>query len=272
VSAAVSLEPPFPDDAPKIRTCDADGSHHWSTIKRLADSGVQYLHAVNSPFEPTRAMLIGTGTHHIVLGDRPTSKVAFFPGDARRGPEWKAFVEAHPGFDILTRPEHEEADHIAQSVLRDPVAREYLSGARFEVPLSWEEGGMNFSTSGVDIIQPGRIGDLKTTATTELRALQAQCFKMGYHGQLAFYRRGCRANGIDCSAGMFLLCVETKAPFEVVVLELSEELIELADRTVTLLLEKLRVYTDSRQWPGRAQSPVVWSVPAWMAQDEEEDE
>ncbi len=136
----------------------------------------------------------------------------------------------------------------------------------------WDDGGVKCSTSGVDILRASQFGDLKTTTTTELRALQAQCFKMGYYGQMAWYRRGLRANGIDVSQGAFLLCVETKAPFEVVVLELSEDLLDLGDKKVALLLERLRVYTEANQWPGRAQSPVVWTVPAWAAPDEDGDE
>ncbi len=262
-----------PSDAPALRTCDEDGTHHWSTIKKIGDSGVQYLHAVNTPFEPTRAMLIGTGVHHLVLGARPGSKVAFFDGDKRVGKEWKDFVALHDGFDILTRPERDEAEQIAASVLLDPVAREYLAGARFEVPLAWDEDGIACSTSGVDIIQDQckRFGDLKTTSTTELEALMRQCFKMGYYGQLAMNRRACRAHGIDVSRGAFLLCVETKAPFEVVVLEPTADLLDLGDRMVSLHLEKLRVYRESNQWPGRAQSAVVWPVPAWMQSDDDEE-
>ena len=94
---------------------------------------------------------------------------------------------------------------------------------------------------------------------------------MFYHCQLAFYRRGARANGLDVSRGLFLLCVETKGPHEVVDLELSEGLIDLADRTVSLWLEKLRTYRDANQWPGYAQSPVVWDVPSWMREDDGED-
>lgn len=256
-----------------LRTCDADGTHHWSTLKKIGDSGKQYLHAVNTPFEPTPAMLLGTGVHHLVLGARPTSKVAFFPGDKRVGNEWKAFVAAHEGYDILTRPERDKAEEIAASVLLDPVAREYLDGARFEVPLAWEEDGLAFSTTGVDIIQDprARFGDLKTTNTTELESLMRQCFKMGYHGQLALNRRACRAHGIDVSNGAFLLCVETRAPFEVVVLEPTSDMLDLGDKMVSLHIERLRVYRESNQWPGRAQSAVVWPVPAWMQSDDDEE-
>lgn len=52
--------------------------------------------------------------------------------------------------------------------------------------------------------------------------------------------------------------------------ELTEQIIDLADRTVDLWLSKLRTYIDADQWPGYAQSPVVWDVPGWMRDDDEE--
>lgn len=248
-----------------------DGTVHFSHLKKISDSGVQYLHSLSTPFEASRAMLIGTGVHHLVLGRRPTAKVAFFDGDKRAGAAWKEFAAAHPGYDILTAPEWAEAMLIAEAVKADPVAREYLEDARFEVPLTWEDSGLRCSTTGVDIVQPGRIGDLKTTSTTAIEAWKRQAFSFSYHCQMAWYRRGCVANGIDVSRGMFLLGVDTKPPFEVVVLEMSEELIDLAERTLTLWVERLKVYMESRQFPGRAQSAVVWTVPSWMQESDDDD-
>ncbi len=259
-------------DPSDMRMVDEDGTVHFSQLKKVADSGVQYIHSLNSRHEPSRAMLIGTGVHHIVLGQRPGAKVARYRGDKRVGNEWKAFAAEHAGYDILTEPEWQEAEAIATAVLTDPVAREYLADARFEVPLTWMDGDMKCSTSGVDIIQPGRIGDLKTTNTTAIEPWQRQAFNFQYHCQMCWYRRGCIANGIDVSRGMFLLGVDVKPPHEVVVLEMSQELIDLAERTLSLWVERLKVYTESRQFPGRAQSAVVWTVPSWMSADSEEED
>ncbi len=265
MSAAVTMP------ASPLRTCDEDGTHHYSQLKRIPDSGVQYLHAVNTPFDPTPAMLLGTAVHAIVLGERPSHPVHVYPGKTRSGKAWEEFAAAHADGDIVTATEWSRAEQIADAVKRDPVARQYLGGARYEVPLTWDEDGIPCSTEGVDIVPACMWGDLKTTATTELEALMRQCFKMSYHVQLAFYRRGLVANGFDVSKGAFLVCVETKAPFEVVCLELSQDLLDLGDRTVSLWLERLKVYRASECWPGRAQTPVVWTVPSWMQHDDEED-
>ncbi len=274
MNAAINYLPSWKDatDPSDLRMVAEDGTVHFSDLKRIADSGRQYLHGLSEPRDPTRAMLVGSGVHFMVLGPRPGAEVLRFDGDKRTGKAWAEMRAACPAADILTNPEWEEAERIAEAVRSDPVAREFLDGARFEVPLAWSDGDMKCSTSGVDIIQPGRIGDLKTTNTTAVEAWKRQAFNFSYHCQMAWYRRGCVANGIDVSRGMFLLGVDVKPPHEVVVLEMSEELIDLAERTLSLWVERLKVYMSSRQFPGRAQSAVVWSVPSWMSDDGDDDE
>lgn len=257
-----------------LRTCNEDGTHHFGELKKLALSGKQYLHACNHPTEPTRSMLIGTAVHFMVLGPRPSAKpVVRFSGDRRGTKEWKAFLDENRGAEILTTPEWSEAQDIAAAVLADPVAQDRLRGARFETPLQWDEDGLLCSTTGIDIVTTASaLGDLKTTTTTYPEAWTRQAFKMLYPQQLAFYRRGARANGINVSGGLFLLGVETKGPYEVVDLELTESMIDFADRTVSLWLEKLRLYKASGQFPGYAQSPVPFDVPAWAQSDDDEEE
>ncbi len=259
-------------DAPEpFRTCDADGTHHYSQIKKLALSGKQYIHAVNTPFEPTPAMLLGTAVHAIVLGERPGAPVVVYPGQTRQGKAWDEFEKAHEGAEIVTATEWSRAETIAAAVMRDPLALRYLDGARKEVPLAWEDNGIKCSTSGIDIVPDGMIGDLKTTTTVQPEKLGYQARSMHYAEQLCFYRRGCIANGIDVSKGLFLLCVETKAPYEVVPFELTEQRIDVAERTLSLWMEKLRIFTDAGQWPGYTQSPIPLDVEAWERDDEDEE-
>jgi len=280
MTAAVSLEPPFPDDdeaepvsAPLFRTCDEDGTHHFGHIKALALSGKQYIHRVNTPFEATAAMRLGTCVHQLVLGARPGKDVVVYPGKTRQGKTWEAFEAEHAGTDtIVTANEWSRAEEIAAAVMSDPLARPYLDSSRKEVPLAWEENGLKFSTSGVDIVTDGMIGDLKTTATVEPDAVRKQIRRMHYAEQVVFYRRGARLNGIDVSKGLFLLCVETKAPFEVVPFELTEQRIDRCERTVSLWIERLRVYTTCGQWPGYTQAPIPLDIEAWQEDDDDEEE
>lgn len=261
-----------------IRILDEDGTLHFSHLKKLSLSGVQYLHAVNNPIDPTRDMRVGTVTHFLLFGPRPTAKpIVCYRGGIRRGKDWDAFKAEHAGAEIVTVEEWDEAEQMAESVRRSPIARARLEGARFEVPLRWEESGIPCSTSGVDIIPVGDdLGDMKTTATTHPATFMRHAFRMHYPQQLAFYRRGAIANGLKVR-DLFILGVERKAPFEVVELTLTEAMMTFADKTLTLWLEELRRNMLSipepqtvYDWPGYAQAPIAWDVPPWAAEDEDE--
>lgn len=272
--------PAATNDTPPLRVLAEDGTLHFSDVKWMALSGRQYLYAVNNPIEPTSQMLLGTAVHLQLLGPRHGAKpLRVFEGKIRRGKEWDMFKARNPDAEKVTAPEWKRAEQIAAAVRVDPVAQARLEGARYEVPLSWEESGFRCSTSGIDIISGAALADLKTTLTTHPETWQRHAFKMLYHCQMAWYRRGARANGIDCSRGLYLLGVETKPPYEVVELDLTEGMIDLADRTLSLWLEKLRGYVLAcpeprvvTDWPGYTQSSVPWEVATWQRDDEDEDE
>lgn len=263
-----------------IRTINEDGSVHFSELKKLALSGTQYLHTVNTETETTRDMLVGTIVHLLLLGARTGAKpIVCYEGGIRRGKEWDAFKAKNVGAEIVSVSEWDDAERIAEAVRRSPIAMSRLEGARLETPLVWEECGIRCSTSGVDIIPVnGDVGDLKTTPSTYPEIWRRHAFRMLYPQQLAFYRRGARANGI-AARDLFILGVERKAPYEVVELRLTERMAAFADQSVTLWLETLKNYRESipepktvYDWPGYAQAPMDLDLPAWHQEDDEEEE
>lgn len=261
-----------------LRTCGEDGAVHYSDLKTIrSGSGVQYLHACNATREPTSAMLLGTLVHFLLLGPRPGAKpLVKYTGGIRRGKEWDAFLLQNADAEILTAKEWAEGEAIADAVRRDPIASERLSGAKFEIPLRWTDQGILCATSGVDAIcADGSIADLKTTNTTEPRRWLSLAFRMGYAQQLAFYRRGAAAAGIVVK-DLYLIGVETRAPFECVTLKLTPDMIDFADREISLWLEQLRNWREAiphpttvKDWPGYAQSSVAFDVPAWAKREDE---
>lgn len=272
MSAAVSL-------SPALRTVGEDGCVHFSELKKLDLSGAHYLHACNTKTEPTRPMLVSTAVHQILLGPRADKKVMVYPGDARRGNDWKVFRAAHPDCDILTQPEWDDAAAIANELMKDPLVIEHLEGARTEVPLRWSDGDLPCSTSGIDVVGRGMLGDIKGTHSAKPELWMRTAFRMHYHCQLAWYRRGAVANGIDVSKGLFVLGYEMTPPYVVVPLEMTEDLIDLGERTLAIWLEKLRQYRLSipeprtpKDWPSYTAAPVPWAPPAWMVGDDEDDD
>lgn len=268
------------NDTPPLRIFAEDGTLHYTDLKRVLLSGRKYLFGLNKPTEPTSRMLLGTAVHVKILGPRPGAKpMVVFEGKQRRGKEWDLFKLLNEGSEIITAAQWELAERMAESVRTHPVARARLDGARYEVPLAWEESGFRCSTSGIDIISGATLADLKTSDTTEPEAWQRHAEKMLYHCQMAWYRRGAIANGIDCSRGLFVLGVETRDDHDVVELEMTEERIEAADRLLTLMLERLRGYVLAcpepravADWPGYSQSSVPWELRPWQRTDVDEDD
>ncbi len=258
-------------DAPARAFYGDDGCVHFTHLKRIGDSGEQFLASIAEPHKSSASQDLGSTVHALVLGQREDRPVVCFPGKVRSGKAWETLEAENPTATIVTQSTWSLAERIAASVLRNPTAIEYMAGARFEVPLRWEDDGVPCSTSGIDIVGEGRIGDLKTANSTHIEKFQRQAFSYSYHAQMAFYARGARANGIDVSRGLFIVAVETVAPFEVVVHDIDAELVDLAEKQVSLWLERFRVYRECGQWPPRAQSSVLWTVPSWMKGDDDEE-
>lgn len=267
-------------DPNDLRTLAADGTLHFNDLKKIALSGVRYLHGVNTPFEPTRDMRIGTVVHFLLLGARPGSKeLVVFEGGARRGKGWDSFKLEHPDAEIILRSEWDTAERMVAVAKLHPLVRGRLDGARTEVPLRWEENGIPCSTYGIDIVPANNdLGDLKSCQTTNPEQFQSLAFRMHYAHSLVWYRRGARASGMTVRR-LFILGVEREAPHEPVELTLSSEMEEVADRGVDLWLEKLRGYmlTCPRprsvyDWPGYAAAPVLWEPPKWASAEEDEED
>ena len=245
-----------------------DGTVHFSLLKKIARSPAHYKHACSAENEPTRDMRIGTAIHQRVLGDRSDRPLDVFPGDRRAGKDWLAFKDAHATSEILTQPEWDESKAPALAVLADPVASQLLKGARTEVPLTWSDGGIPCSTGGIDVVGPGYLAELKSTNNAEPEFFKRTALRMLYHAQMAWYRGS--PLGADARE-MFIIAVETSAPYCVTVLKLAPDVIEAGEKCVRLWMDRLKVCAESNAWPGYAQSEVEWELPEWASGEVEID-
>lgn len=244
----------------------ADGVH-FSDLSRMALSPAHYRASVERSREArtvTRNMRIGTVAHRLILGKRPGHEIVMWDGQ-RRGKAWDAFEAAHEGQEIVTADECIEAQAIADSALANPVVRELLEtpGLVTEAPLTWEDSGIVCSTSGVDMLAPGLIGDLKTARTTQPDRFSRQALQYGYHAQVCFYARGARAAGYEIGR-LLVVGVEPLPPHAVTVLELTPKMVEAGERALTGWIEQLRACEDSDAWPAYGEAPVLWDPPPWL--------
>lgn len=236
-----------------------DSTIHFSDLKRLSKSALDYLDGYANPWEASRAARIGTATHRIVLGGPP---VKVFSG-TRRGAAWDAFVASSGvrSCEILNDSEAAQAEEIATALLCHPTAIRYLKDARYEAPLRWDLGGIPCSTRGIDILGLSRFGDLKTTATCQPDKLMRHAEKMLWHAQIGWYDMALDALGYPPrTEPPFLLCVESVRPFDVVVLELTPKRLEAGRQCCHAWLSQLRVCEETGVWPGYSTAPIEWGT------------
>lgn len=226
----------------------------YSTLKSMALSPLHFKHACETQMEASRAMRIGTATHTILLGG---SSVVF--DGTRRGKAWDAFVEQHPGVEIVTADEHDVARAAADAVMRDPVAGPLFIGPGVnERTIHWTFKGVPFRSTP-DRAQGRTLVELKTARTAEPGAFMRDAVRRHYHGQLAVYREALASQGVKIDRCV-IVAVETVAPYPVTVLELTESTLDLGYRAACLWLDRYQVCAASDSWPGYAQSAVEWDI------------
>lgn len=252
----------------KIRS--ADGTAHFSELKYLEMTPAHYVDACENQREPTRPMRVGTGLHYFVLGPRAGQEVAIFAGD-RRDKGYRAFVDGHPGAEILTEREADEAAAMAAAVKKNETAQQLLNGAECEVPAKWEDVGIECSTAGIDAI--GREGsyvvELKAVPSANPDKFARHMTDMLYHAQLAMYLDGgALAGKVRERAPAYIIAVEQKRPHVVTCFQVPEALLEMGRKMRRLWLERLRVCEAEDFWPGYAQGVVMLEPPPWFAAEQ----
>ena len=238
----------------------------YSDLRAFSQSARHFQAQLEAPREVTAAMRVGTATHRLVLGG-PAPSVY----DGTRTAKWKAETPDYE--EVLNGREYALAEAMATSVLSHPTAREYLDGARYEVPLEWEYAGVRCWTRGIDILHPTRLGDLKTMATVAPAKAMRHAESMLYHAQIGWYDLALDILGYPPrSRPAFLLCVESKPPHDVVVLELEPDTLAKGRQCCHAWLEQYKVARESGAWPGYTVAPVPWALySSGLELDDEED-
>jgi len=244
---------------------------NWSTLKEMRKSPRHYLHAVQRERTDTRAMLLGRAGHTAILEpDRFLLDYVMFGGDRRAGKVWDAFAEENAGKEILKLDEYQLALEMRNAVEKHPRAVDLLSSGTAEVALQWTDEKTGLACKGrVDWTDASRriFVDVKTAADIESAKFASAAARLGYHGQLAMYRRGLEATHGRTFDG-YLIAVENKAPHDVAVFRYDEDVMYAADCEVGELLARVAQCRASGEWPGQYPGETSLYLPAWAQQDE----
>lgn len=240
--------PPVPPTVEPLR---------FSRLKLMGKSPAHYAAAVSAE---STSMETGTAADALLLGGQ---QVLAYPGSVRRGKEYEAFCDAHPGALIVTQKEGAKALGICEAVQACPDAVRLLQGARQEA-LCWEFDGRlcrgTPDVRGMDGAAPF-LTDLKTGETSDPRFFPFKVRRFAYHAQLAWYEMGVQLAGLPPIANSYIVAVEQDPPHVVTVYRLTPRSIELGARLWRLWFEQLRVCEQADHFPPYTQSIVDLDLP-----------
>lgn len=248
----------------------------FSNLKAMAQSPAHYLAALSSSYD-SPAMRLGRLVHAMVL--TPERELAIYDG-TRRGKSWDEYATAHRGEEIYTRSEADAAIPIARAVLSDPHAARLLQTGLRERRIEWTRAGRKCAGTP-DFFNADVLVDLKSCASADPRRWTGrfgEIRKRAYHAQVSWYLDGLEAAGYPRPRDAYLIAVETRAPFPVVVYRVAPSELDHGGRLVTTWFEELRVCEESNSWPGYAQTVIDVEaieddeMPALTFGDDEEQE
>lgn len=243
----------------------------FSTLKLFAQSALHYWWAVQSGYEETLSMRIGSGAHAVLFGQPYVQ----WTGKTRNGKAWDKFEQDNAGTLILNQRELEQANAIADSIRRHATAMRLLfTGTKIETRLDWTWQDRAFRSTP-DAASRTHLVDLKCLRSAEPERVMWQSSKLHYHAQAALYRRALNSSGHnikDC----YLVVVENKPPHPVTVMRFAESALEMGDRSCALWFEQLRACEAIGAYPGYTETIVDLELPGQDAfvfeGDEKEDE
>lgn len=254
---------------------DAIDAVNFSSLKEIAASPKRYQHRKQHGRKTRPWMARGTSGHTALLEpDRFFRDYAVFGMYKKRGSkEWNAFEAANPGKQLLKMTEYVEACAIRDSVRADPLAMNYLEHGMPEVAMVWTDQETGTLCKGrVDWLDDiGRvIVDIKGARNIESHSFWRSGANLLYHTQSAFYADGYKSiTGHEPASK--IIAVEFEAPHDVVVYNMTPEVLDAGRESYRGLLLKLIGCQDDNRWPGYANGVELDAqLPAWMMQDDNE--
>lgn len=250
----------------------------WSELAELRRSPRKYQHRLSNPLQPTPAMALGSLAHCASLEPARLAgryTIKDWDGRTSAGKARAAEVEA-AGIQVVSAEDWDRALCMAESVQTHPVAGRLLAApGQVEVELQWEDETERYGGRVDLLLQSGQVWDLKTTRDISSRACQRTIAERAYYGQLAWYRWGLaesRGVAVESIPMPGIIWVETEAPYEVRVQELSPAWISLGEKLIDELLMRRAHCMATGEWPGVSEELEVSEPPAWMLAEGDDDE
>lgn len=236
---------------------------NYSTLKYMRVSPLHYRHAVDNPTDDTPLLAVGRAIHTAILQPhRLEIDYAVFEGKRRQGKVWDAFEAANAERTILRADEMETAKAAAKRVLTDEIAKQWLNldVALIERAITWTDEKTGLKCKGRPDAVHSAIVDVKSTGSIDERIFRALATRMGYFGQLGYYRRGYRIltrMSLPCA----IIAVEQDPPHDVGVFVVDDESLRVSDDEISRMLTRVAECRKTGVWPGRYQKAQTLTLP-----------
>nr|WP_284700993.1 PD-(D/E)XK nuclease-like domain-containing protein [Rhodoplanes tepidamans] len=217
------------------------------------------------PDEPSRAMILGSAAHHLLLGEDAFSTLYIARPD-ELADEWgemkpwqgnrkvcKAWLAAQEqaGRIVLTSAELDSIKGMARELAKTPEVQEGLLNGLVEHSLIWRDAETGlWLRARPDVIptDSGMFADLKTIRDTSIPSISMAMD--GYDQQAALVWEGAEALGLEVESFTFLF-VESDAPWDVVPIVVPDEDLAEARRANRAAIQMIARCIEKGEWPGR---------------------
>lgn len=203
--------------------------------------------------QETKAMVLGRVEHIAVFepDEFPLRCVVY--GDRRAGKKWDEFREANHRKIIVSDAEYRKCIAMRDAVRSHRIASSLLNPAGdVEVSIAWRHPKTGEMCKGrIDYLRGSTLVDLKTISQFSERGIRKAIQDYGYCLQFAAYKQGLSENQIHAQVKMIF--VQSVEPFDVAVVDFSEEMQDVGRRQWNTLIDKISESKKAGLYPGLAE-------------------
>ncbi|MBX5238672.1 PD-(D/E)XK nuclease-like domain-containing protein [Rhizobium sp. NLR22b] len=226
-----------------------------------------------SPYNPTPfdrpekdSLEFGKAAHMLLLGEegfkeRYSLRPATYPDDKGNDKPWsgqsnwcKAWLaeQAKSGRVVITETEIGHIRNIADALAKKEAIRLGILNGRIERSLFCKDGDI-WLKARPDVVpnDSGDFVDLKTAAAVDDESVSKAIFNHGYHVQAGLLRMIVRnVLGPEAFSSFTFVFVEKAPPYDVRVMQLKDEDIDLGERQARVAIEIVKRCLSESRWPG----------------------
>jgi len=222
-----------------------------TTLKAICKTSV--LHAMERPFNPSAAMILGTAVHTAIF--EPETFVDEYLVSPKFDRRTKAGKEGYANFQemalcktVINDEQMSVIGSMKQSIMSHPIANTMITGGDAELSFftTCPETGLELKCRP-DYVKDGALIDLKTCQDASARGFAKSCADLMYHVQAAFYLDVYNLKNGATFNEFYFLAVESSAPHGIGIYKLETEAIEYGRIQYKEALRKLKEYLIAKE-------------------------